>query len=259
MTDTGTARAARARPAPADAPGRAPLLRNAYALMVNTGVSAVLGLGFWVAAARYYSEEAVGHGSAAIAAMKLLAGLTAVTLTGALARFVPVSGAATGALVRRTYAGSALLVAGRPLVAAAAATQNPSPSTAETPGVDHQGVRVCAVSGARPGASAGAGPGPRGAGGAGVSHGRGAPFPGLPSGPAAPSRTPGSAPVRGVRPGQRAGHSRSRPNCSGPVERRTVTRRSAYGPWTRRAGPLPTASAWAYPAARTAWRTRRSE
>ncbi|MFE0225465.1 teichoic acid transporter, partial [Streptomyces albidoflavus] len=73
--------------------GRAPLLRNAYALMVNTGVSAVLGLGFWVAAARYYSEEAVGHGSAAIAAMKLLAGLTAVTLMGALARFVPVSGA----------------------------------------------------------------------------------------------------------------------------------------------------------------------
>ncbi|MBP3080576.1 MULTISPECIES: lipopolysaccharide biosynthesis protein [Streptomyces] len=112
MADTGTARpGAPAGPVPAGAPGRAPLLRNAYALMVNTGVSAVLGLGFWVAAARYYSEEAVGHGSAAVAAMKLLAGLTAVTLMGALARFVPVSGAATGTLIRRTYAGSALLVA----------------------------------------------------------------------------------------------------------------------------------------------------
>jgi hypothetical protein len=58
------------------------LFRNAYALMLNTGISAVLGLGFWLAAARYYSESAVGQGSAAIAAMKFLAGLTAVTLTG---------------------------------------------------------------------------------------------------------------------------------------------------------------------------------
>ncbi|MFG2355519.1 lipopolysaccharide biosynthesis protein [Streptomyces sp. NPDC048521] len=91
--------------------GASPLFRNAYALMLNTGISAVLGLGFWLAAARYYSESAVGQGSAAIAAMKLLAGLTAVTLTGALARFIPVSGDRTGRLVLRTYAGSSLIVA----------------------------------------------------------------------------------------------------------------------------------------------------
>ncbi|MEK8170229.1 hypothetical protein NKH77_12190 [Streptomyces sp. M19] len=30
---------------------RSPLFRNAYALMLNTGISAVLGLGFWLAAA----------------------------------------------------------------------------------------------------------------------------------------------------------------------------------------------------------------
>ncbi|MFD8718253.1 lipopolysaccharide biosynthesis protein [Streptomyces sp. NPDC059629] len=91
--------------------GGSPLFRNAYALMLNTGISAVLGLGFWLAAARYYSESAVGQGSAAIAAMKLLAGLTAVTLTGALARFIPVAGRATGRLIFRTYAGSSLIVA----------------------------------------------------------------------------------------------------------------------------------------------------
>nr|WP_203615488.1 lipopolysaccharide biosynthesis protein [Streptomyces sp. SID13726] len=79
--------------------------------MLNTGISAVLGLGFWLAAARYYSESAVGQGSAAIAAMKFLAGLTAVTLTGALARFIPVAGRATGRLIFRTYAGSSLVVA----------------------------------------------------------------------------------------------------------------------------------------------------
>ncbi|MFI9204580.1 lipopolysaccharide biosynthesis protein [Streptomyces sp. NPDC053048] len=88
-----------------------PLFRNAFALMLNTGISGVLGLGFWLAAARYYSEESVGQGSAAIAAMKLLAGLTAITLTGALARFIPVAGRTTGRLVWRTYAGSSVLVA----------------------------------------------------------------------------------------------------------------------------------------------------
>ncbi|MGW5429202.1 lipopolysaccharide biosynthesis protein [Streptomyces sp. NPDC004059] len=91
--------------------GGSPLFRNAYALMLNTGISAVLGLGFWLAAARYYSDSAVGQGSAAIAAMKFLAGLTAVTLTGALARFIPVAGHRTGKLIFRTYAGSSLLVA----------------------------------------------------------------------------------------------------------------------------------------------------
>ena len=87
------------------------LFRNAYALMLNTGISAVLGLGYWLIAARYYSEDAVGQGSAAIAAMKLLAGLTAVTLTGALARFIPVAGRHTGRLILRTYAGSSVVVA----------------------------------------------------------------------------------------------------------------------------------------------------
>ena len=91
--------------------GGDPLLRNAYALMLNTCVSAVLGLGYWLVAARHYSDEAVGRGSAAIAAMKFLAGITAVTLTGALARFIPVSGHRTGRFVLRTYAASSLVVA----------------------------------------------------------------------------------------------------------------------------------------------------
>ncbi|WP_274556535.1 lipopolysaccharide biosynthesis protein [Streptomyces spiramyceticus] len=123
MSDTTTAQAESAE-SPATAgqssgrrlrlPGRgggSPLFRNAYALMLNTGISALLGLSFWLAAARYYSEAAVGQGSAAIAAMKLLAGLTALTLTGALARFIPVAGRSTGRLVLRTYAGSSVVVA----------------------------------------------------------------------------------------------------------------------------------------------------
>ncbi|MFF2851823.1 lipopolysaccharide biosynthesis protein [Streptomyces sp. NPDC058001] len=114
MSDTKTAQAASTASAPLrkGAPGGGnQLFRNAYALMLNTGISAVLGLGFWLAAARYYSEESVGQGSAAIAAMKLLAGITAVTLTGALARFIPIAGRATGRFIFRTYAGSSLVVA----------------------------------------------------------------------------------------------------------------------------------------------------
>ncbi|MFC5148553.1 lipopolysaccharide biosynthesis protein [Streptomyces aureoversilis] len=118
MSDTSTRTEERETEGPAGRrlrlPGRgggSPLFRNAFALMLNTGISAVLGLGYWLIAARYYTEEAVGQGSAAIAAMKLLAGLTAVTLTGGLARFIPVAGRTTGKLVFRTYAGSSLLVA----------------------------------------------------------------------------------------------------------------------------------------------------
>ncbi|GGY04240.1 lipopolysaccharide biosynthesis protein [Streptomyces djakartensis] len=87
------------------------LFKNAYFLMLSTGVSAVLGLGFWLVAARYYSEEAVGQGSAAIAAMRLLASITATTMIGAVVRFVPRAGPETGRLVWGTYAASSLVVA----------------------------------------------------------------------------------------------------------------------------------------------------
>ncbi|GGK09435.1 hypothetical protein GCM10011583_46780 [Streptomyces camponoticapitis] len=86
------------------------MFRNAYALMLSTGVSAALGLGFWLVAARYYTEEAVGQGSAAIAAMRLLSSITATTMIGAVVRYVPRAGRATGALVRRAYAVSSAVV-----------------------------------------------------------------------------------------------------------------------------------------------------
>ncbi|MEU1318040.1 lipopolysaccharide biosynthesis protein [Streptomyces tibetensis] len=79
--------------------------------MLSTGVSAVLGLGFWLVAARYYTEEAVGQGSAAIAAMRLLASITATTMIGAVVRFVPRAGRETGRLVWGTYVASSLVVA----------------------------------------------------------------------------------------------------------------------------------------------------
>ncbi|WP_329121784.1 lipopolysaccharide biosynthesis protein [Streptomyces sp. NBC_01465] len=98
-----------AQAAPA-APSGDSMFRNAYALMLSTGVSAALGLGFWLVAARYYTEAAVGQGSAAIAAMRLLASITATTMIGAVVRYVPRAGRSTGMLVRRAYAGSSVVV-----------------------------------------------------------------------------------------------------------------------------------------------------
>ncbi|CAL9455264.1 hypothetical protein SUDANB6_02522 [Streptomyces sp. enrichment culture] len=96
--------------APGGGPAADSLFKNAYFLMLSTGVSAVLGLGFWLVAARYYSEEAVGQGSAAIAAMRLLASITATTMIGAVVRFVPRAGRVTASLVWRTYAVSSVVV-----------------------------------------------------------------------------------------------------------------------------------------------------
>lgn len=106
----GSDTAGRAAAAASEQAGRDSMFRNAYALMLSTGVSAALGLGFWLVAARYYTEEAVGQGSAAIAAMRLLASITATTMIGAVVRYVPRAGRATGPLVLRTYAISSLVV-----------------------------------------------------------------------------------------------------------------------------------------------------
>jgi O-antigen/teichoic acid export membrane protein len=48
------------------------LIRNTLTLLATTGVSLVLGFGYWNIAARLFSQTEVGYGSAAISAMTLL-------------------------------------------------------------------------------------------------------------------------------------------------------------------------------------------
>ena len=48
------------------------LLRNAGSLAATTGLTSVFGFVFWIIAARKFSPQAVGYGSAAISAMMLL-------------------------------------------------------------------------------------------------------------------------------------------------------------------------------------------
>ncbi len=48
------------------------LLRNATSLAATTGITSALGFGYWLYAARVFSAQAVGYGSAAISSMILL-------------------------------------------------------------------------------------------------------------------------------------------------------------------------------------------
>ena len=68
------------------------LYRNAGYLMVDTAVTSITGFLFWMVAARFYSIEAVGVGSAIISALGLLAIFSELGLGIGLIRFLPGAG-----------------------------------------------------------------------------------------------------------------------------------------------------------------------
>ncbi|WP_219471747.1 lipopolysaccharide biosynthesis protein [Nonomuraea rhizosphaerae] len=88
---------------------RNPLFLQGYALMANTGVTALLGLAYWFLAVRLYSPESFGQGQLMITAMRLFSSLVGLAFVGVMARFVPVSGHRTAGLVLRGYGAAGLL------------------------------------------------------------------------------------------------------------------------------------------------------
>ena len=90
---------------PLERPGG--LLRNGYALMANTALTAALGLGYWVLAARLFPPSAVGAGSAAVSAVLFVAGVSQLNFMGAITRFLPVAGRRSAALLVGAYAAAA--------------------------------------------------------------------------------------------------------------------------------------------------------
>jgi O-antigen/teichoic acid export membrane protein len=83
---------------------RNPLYRSGHALMLNAALTAGVGIGFWLVAARFYPPAVVGRNSAAISAMMFLAGMAQLNLMSALLRFVPTAGARAPRLVLGSYA-----------------------------------------------------------------------------------------------------------------------------------------------------------
>lgn len=86
-----------------------PLFRNAYALVINTGITAVLGFVYWVIAARLFTTNDVGLAAAAISAMTLLAGISLLNLEAVLVRFIPIAGRKTRRLVLGVFVVCTLL------------------------------------------------------------------------------------------------------------------------------------------------------
>ncbi|MCU1497034.1 MAG: hypothetical protein JWM47_987 [Acidimicrobiales bacterium] len=82
---------------------RAPLTRSGYALLLSSVITSVLGLGYWVIAARIYDEDELGRGAALVSGMVLVTSLATAGLKRGLIRFVPAAGVGARSLVRRVY------------------------------------------------------------------------------------------------------------------------------------------------------------
>jgi O-antigen/teichoic acid export membrane protein len=82
---------------------RTPLFREGYALVVSSALTSVLGLVYWVLAARMYSAHAVGVNAALVSAMMFVAGVAQLNLMSALLRFLPSAGGRTLKLVLGAY------------------------------------------------------------------------------------------------------------------------------------------------------------
>jgi O-antigen/teichoic acid export membrane protein len=66
-----------------------PLIRNGYSLVASTGMTSLLGLVYWVLAARLYSIAEIGLNAALISTMMALGGIAQLNLGSVLTRFLP--------------------------------------------------------------------------------------------------------------------------------------------------------------------------
>ena len=81
-----------------------PLSRGGLSLLINTGLTGVLGFSYWIIAARLFSTYAVGVAGALVAATTLFSGLGQLNLSGMLMRFLPKAAEKSRRLVSAAYA-----------------------------------------------------------------------------------------------------------------------------------------------------------
>lgn len=101
----------RIRLSPLFSHARVPLHRNAYALVLSAGSTAVLGLVYWLLAARVYTASTLGTQSALLSAVILLAGLGEFGADTLLIRFLPAARGDARRLLIRTYAATTTFAA----------------------------------------------------------------------------------------------------------------------------------------------------
>ena len=90
---------------------RTPLHRDAYALVANSGFTALTGLLYWVVAAKAFSAHDVGLNSALISSMMFLAGLAGLNLSNVVVRFLPEAGRQAGRMIALCYGVTAAIAA----------------------------------------------------------------------------------------------------------------------------------------------------
>jgi O-antigen/teichoic acid export membrane protein len=86
-----------------------PLLRSAYSLILNVVVTSILGLGFWIAAARMFAPSTVGRDGALVSAMILVSTICAMNLGSGILRFLPISKLDPRRVVLGAYAATILV------------------------------------------------------------------------------------------------------------------------------------------------------
>jgi O-antigen/teichoic acid export membrane protein len=81
---------------------------------LSSGLTSLLGLGYWTLAAWRYDDASVGSNSAAISMMVLVAAIAQLNLSSAVVRFVPAAGRRTKQLIAGVYvlSGSVATVVG---------------------------------------------------------------------------------------------------------------------------------------------------
>src|SRR5213080_4809702 len=87
---------------------RDPQHRDGLALVLSSAISSVVGLLYWVVAARLFPPDEVGVNTTLISTMTLLGVTSQLNLGSALLRFVPVAGRTAQSLVGACYAVAAL-------------------------------------------------------------------------------------------------------------------------------------------------------
>ncbi len=80
-------------------------------LVSSSAIGALVGIMFWLAAARGFDEATVGVNSALVSTMMLVAGTASLGLPNALVRFIPAFGAQAKTLMIRSYLVSGVLTA----------------------------------------------------------------------------------------------------------------------------------------------------
>lgn len=68
---------------------RTPMIKNAYYLILGTGVTSLLGFIYWIFAARLFTSDALGFSSALISSLGLIAIFSELGLGIAIIRFLP--------------------------------------------------------------------------------------------------------------------------------------------------------------------------